>query len=215
MVQCLLSMKFKGLILDFDGTIVDSSAIFISCMNKLSGEFGYQKIEQSSELREKSAHELLTQHLGLSHQRLREWAGKFNALLKLNMRSAATFKGMKEVLRRLCLHYRVGIVTSNSEEVVRYILNRDGVGTVSFICSEAPILEKDRAIKELLSQQALVPDETIYIGDEVRDIDACRKVGIKIIAVCWGFNSRAALERKSPDYLVESPEELLKLLLCS
>ena len=87
--------------------------------------------------------------------------------------------------------------------------------STSFICSEAPILEKDRAIKELLSQQALAPDEMIYIGDEMRDVDACRKVGMKIIAVCWGFNSKAALERKSPDYLVESPEELLKLLLCS
>jgi len=49
----------------------------------------------------------------------------------------------------------------------------------------------------------------------VRDIDACWHAGIGIISVCWGFNSRAARERRIADYLVESPNALLSLLLPS
>ena len=199
--------------IDFDGTVVDSSPIFTACMNSLGGEFGYRKIEPGSGLRDKSAHEFLAKHLGLSHEQLLEWTDRFKVLLKLSMRSALPFKGMKEVLGRLCSHYRVGILISNSEEVVRYIMNRDGFRAVDFIYSDIPILEKDRALKELLLAEGLLPHETIYIGDEVRDIDACRSAGIKIISACWGFNSRVALEKRTPDYLVESPEELSNLLL--
>ena len=207
-------MKVKELVVDFDGTIVDSSPIFTDCMNRMSGEFGYVKIEPGSGLRDKSAHEFFTEHLGLSHEQLLEWTDRFKVLLKSSMRTALPFKGMKEVLERLCTYYRVGIFTSNSEEVVRYIMNRDGFGAVDFIYSEIPILEKDTYLKELLLAEGLSPHEMIYIGDEIRDIDACRNVGMKIISVCWGFNSRAALERRSPDYLVESPMELSNLLLC-
>jgi phosphoglycolate phosphatase len=51
----------------------------------------------------------------------------------------------------------------------------------------------------------------LSIGDEVRDIAAARKAGIAIAAVTWGYNSRAALERAHPDYLVTRPAELLQL----
>jgi phosphoglycolate phosphatase len=129
------------------------------------------------------------------------------------MRAAIPFKDMKEVLGRLSTCYRVGIFTSNSEEVVRYIMTRDDFRPVDFICSGIPILEKDKAFKELLLSEGLSPHEAIYVGDELRDIDACRHAGIRIISACWGFNSRAALERGTPDYLVKSPEELLSLLL--
>ncbi len=205
--------RYKELIVDFDGTIVDSSPIFTACMNQISGEFGYGKIKPGFGFRDKSAYDFFTERLGLSYERLLEWTDRFKVLLKQSMKTALPFKGMKEVLGQLCAHYRVGIFTSNSEEVVRFIMTRDDFRPVDFICSEIPILEKDRALKELLLSEDLSPQETIYIGDEVRDIDACRIVGIKIIAVCWGFNSRATLESKNPDYLVDSPEELSSLLL--
>lgn len=202
----------RVIILDFDGTIVDSFPIFISCVNMLSAEFGYQKMGSCSELREKTAREILNAQIGLSEPRLSEWVERFKALLQLNMREAATFGGMREVLTELYLHYRIGIVTSNTEEMVRHILKRDGI-EADFIFSEAPLYRKDKSFKEILCQQGLAPDETIYIGDEAKDVDACRKIGMKIIGVCWGFDSKDILERKSPDYLVESPEELLKLLV--
>jgi len=207
-------IKLKCLIFDFDGTIVDSGAIFVRCINELSGEYGYEKITPRPEIRGKTVDEFV-RRLGISRERFGEWGKEFITRLRSAMRSAVPFAGMKEVLNRLCMHYHTGILTSNSEQVVRGILNRYSLGAVDFIYPEVPILEKDKAIIELLDQQGLKPHDTIYIGDEMGDIEACRKVGLKIISVCWGFNTKASLERENPDYLVDSPENLSKLLLGS
>ena len=40
-------------IFDFDGTIADSFPVFVTCMNHLSREFGYEELEDSIELRQK------------------------------------------------------------------------------------------------------------------------------------------------------------------
>ena len=184
-------------------------------MNRLGDEFGYRRIDTGFSLRDKSAHDFFKEHLGLSNERLLQWTDRFKILLKSAMRTAVPFKDMKELLGRLSAYYRIRIFTSNSEEVVRYIMARYDFRPVDFIHSGIPILEKDKTLKELLLSEGLSLHETIYIGDEVRDIDACRHAGIRIISVCWGFNSKAALERRMPDYLAESPKELLSLLLPS
>jgi phosphoglycolate phosphatase len=205
-------MAGKGLIFDFDGTIIDSGPIFIACMNELGPEFGYDPVKAGGALREMSAHEVFTVRLGLSPGRLREWTAKFSGLLKVRMVFAPPFPGMKDALRALAAEWRIGILTSNSEEIVQSILGRHGFTPVDFVRSGVPILEKDRALGDLVQSRGLSPDRTIYVGDEVRDIDACRTVGIPVVSVTWGFNSRAALTRRGPDFLVDSPEELLHVL---
>ncbi|OPY76247.1 MAG: Pyrophosphatase PpaX [Syntrophorhabdus sp. PtaU1.Bin058] len=213
MVECAgVDMRWKNVILDFDGTLVDSQSIFVACANELSKTFGHGRIEPGSKPREKSTREVLIDVLGLLPEQVPLWVERFKDLLNRNMRSAATVKGMKEVLSALQKDYRLGIVTSNTEETVRHILARDDIGQVDFIWADAPALEKDSAIEGALAKHTLSPEETIYVGDDTGDIDACRKAGIKIIAVSWGFSSKAMLERKGPDYLVETPMQLLAVL---
>ena len=50
------------------------------------------------------------------------------------------------------------------------------------------------------------------MGDEIRDIDAAKKTGIKVIAVGWGFNSQEALAAQNPNFLIERPQELIEIM---
>ena len=207
------AMRWKNVIFDFDGTLVDSQSIFSSCINELGETFGYGPIEfGSEEYREKSTRAMLADVLGLVPEQVPYWTEKFKALLSRNMGKAFAFKGMGKVLSVLAkrLLDRGGDIERG--RVDDHILARDGIEKVDFIWADAPILAKDEAIEGLLADQALSPEETIYVGDEVRDIDACRKAGIKIISVSWGFNSKAVLRKKEPDYLVETPMQLLTIL---
>ena len=44
------------------------------------------------------------------------------------------------------------------------------------------------------------------------DIEAAQETGVHIAAVTWGYNSRSALEEAAPDYLFESPAQVLEFL---
>ena len=52
-----------------------------------------------------------------------------------------------------------------------------------------------------------------FVGDEVRDIEAGKKTRIKTIAVSWGYNTKDALARERPDYLIDSPLDLKTIVL--
>jgi phosphoglycolate phosphatase len=54
--------------------------------------------------------------------------------------------------------------------------------------------------------------EVIYVGDEDRDIIAAKKAKIKNIAVSWGYNSKNKLRQLNPDFLVNSPKEMVSYL---
>ncbi|MCR4313329.1 MAG: HAD hydrolase-like protein, partial [Candidatus Roizmanbacteria bacterium] len=54
--------------------------------------------------------------------------------------------------------------------------------------------------------------EVIYVGDEIRDVEACKKTGIKIIGVSWGLHTIEALEKAGVDYITKKPLEIFKIL---
>lgn len=155
----------KKLIVDFEATIVNSSPIFTARMNGVGDEFGYGRIDASFSLRDKSAHDFCNEHLGLSGERLLQWTDRFKVLLKSAMRTAVPFKDMKELLGRLSAYYRIRIFTSNSEEVVRYVMAKHDFRPVDFIHSGIPILEKDKALKVLLlSEGSFTTRNDLYRG---------------------------------------------------
>lgn len=65
---------------------------------------------------------------------------------------------------------------------------------------------------DLLRKYGIRPEETIYVGDETRDIEAARKTNIEIIAVSWGYNSKQLLEKQKPDFLIDKPRQLVDIL---
>jgi hypothetical protein len=69
--------------------------------------------------------------------------------------------------------------------------------------------------KENVQRYKLNPSEIIYVGDEDRDIIACQKVKIKNMAVCWGYNAENRLRAVAPDFIVNSPVEILNILVAN
>ena len=53
--------------------------------------------------------------------------------------------------------------------------------------------------------------ETVYVGDETRDVQAARFALIKVVSVTWGFNTKEILRKQRPYYLIDEPKQLLNL----
>lgn len=205
----------KVLIFDFDGTIADSFNAVLGIANRLADEFGYPStsLETAKHLKNLSSREIIRQ------SRVAFWQIPFllkrlRAELHHEIRHLHPIPGMKEALQTL--HQQgnyLGIVTSNSQENVTAFLETHGLSDLfDFISSGLTVLGKGRVIQAALRQYQLDPATVIYVGDETRDIEAARKIGISAIAVSWGYNSSQALANHHPDALIHRPEELIDVV---
>ena len=82
----------------------------------------------------------------------------------------------------------------------------------SFIYTERTLFSKDKALNKFIKRNNLIPEQVMYVGDETRDIEASKKINVKVVAVSWGFNSEEALARQNPDFLINKPSELVDLI---
>ena len=207
-------MKKSLLIFDFDGTIADTLVIAVKIVNELAGEFEFPQVnkEQFVELKHKSVPELM-RISGLSWFQLPLFVKRARNLFRKHLTLVPPILGMPEILFALQQRgYRMGILTSNTQEGVREFLDKNKLPVFEFIQAPDSIFGKSRVLRHILKKQRLEAEQVVMIGDEVRDIEAAQKVGVESIAVSWGFNSEQLLQSHRPNHLVRHPRDLLQLL---
>jgi phosphoglycolate phosphatase len=199
------------ILFDFDGTIADSYPVFLHCMNQLSNEFGYDRIEDSAQLRQKGMGRIISENMKLPKSALRSYADRLREEIKYRFHEIPLFAQVKSLIKQLLPANTIGIVSTNSRAIIRNTLEKEGLA-VHFLFTDIGLGQKAPALSRVIREHHIKCGRLVYVGDEGRDIEACRQVGVKIIAVTWGFEPRETLARAHPDYLVEDPSELLSLL---
>ncbi len=72
---------------------------------------------------------------------------------------------------------------------------------------------------KLLPTQKIIKDynlnleDTYFVGDSNHEIDVAKEIGIKSVAVTWGFTSENILKARNPDYVARNVQELENVLL--
>ncbi len=123
------------------------------------------------------------------------------------------FSGIKKLLKGLKNNnYQIGILSSNMQRNVNKFLRTKKLNFFDIVYCESNILGKDKTIKKMMRKYNLKPEEIIYVGDEIRDIEACKKVGVNMIGVSWGLHTIEALKKNGVDYIVKKPSEILKII---
>lgn len=74
------------------------------------------------------------------------------------------------------------------------------------------VLDKREKIHDILAENRLVPDETLFIGDMQHDIETSHHGGIHSCAVLTGYNTLEQLRGAKPDLIVEHLGELRRVL---
>ena len=99
-------------------------------------------------------------------------------------------------------------------------VHREHFAVQSAITGFGPFLEKPylnvwdkrEKIHEILEENGLAPDETLFIGDMQHDIETARHGGIHSCAVLTGYNTLDQLRAALPDLIVEHLRELREIL---
>lgn len=195
----------KWVLFDFDGTLVDSSEAFLHAWNAVAVKYHFKVAKK--------------EHIPLlMTYTMKERAAMYQfPLYKLpiilptmykvyrqNMQLVTVKPHMREVIAALKEEgYRLAVLSSNDATNIELFSRTHELDQFEEILTSSKIFGKDAVIKKFLKAHNLAVEDVLYVGDETRDIIACQKVGLPVIAVTWGFDARPLLERAKPSYIVE------------
>ncbi|HVX47822.1 MAG TPA: HAD-IA family hydrolase [Candidatus Saccharimonadales bacterium] len=200
-----------AIIFDFDGTIADS---FDYVAGFLAEEAGQTLDAAQAETLRGQSMASIGRQFGHSWPRLITLFFKGRRRMRRAIDRVKPFDGMPEVIEKLHAEgHELFIVTSNTVENVHKFLHHYELHKYFLeVYGGAGLLGKPRYLKKLLKEQNLDKDNALYIGDELRDVAAAESIGLRIIAVTWGFARSSDLEALEPTAMAEKPEDIIKIL---
>jgi len=206
-------MRKQIIIFDFDGTIANTLPVIKQIIIRLAYSFGFKTPteDQMDQYRSKQYKKIIKElQIPLYKIPFLLQAGRNK--MSNSIHHTNIFPGIKECIQRLINNkLTVGILTSNSKINVEIFLKKHHI-PIKIIHNELNLFGKDKALDRLIKQYKWDKNQVIYIGDEVRDIEACHTVGIDVIAVSWGFNQKELLEKFNPTVIVKHPNDIYKYL---
>ncbi len=207
-------MHKKVFIFDFDGTIADTRQHFFDIYNQLAQEFHCQPIDADTMHAYRSLPaKAILRSIKIPFLKIPAFIRRAKGEFTKNISSVQCFTGLPEALHTLRqIDIIMGIVSSNSYDNITQFLKNHNLMIFDFIHSTKNVLGKNVALNRVIKTNGWQKEKVIYIGDEIRDIIAAKRVGIKVASVCWGYNSEEALKIYKPDALIHDPSELLNLI---
>ena len=206
----------KGVIFDFDGTLVDTIAAVFDRFNSIAPSLELPPIDhdQLPLLRRMTSRQALRE-LGIPLHRVPALNIKLREEMSNIFPHLPLVPEMADCLREL--HARgvlLGVVTSNSRKNVLSCLKNNGVFDLfDFIHSTVTLFGKHLVLRHLIRKRKLGNMQLFYVGDETRDIDAAHKSGLPVIAASWGLHHPEFLDANKPERLAKSPRDICDFVL--
>jgi len=202
-------------IFDFDGTIADSFPVACDVILKHAEYLRCKQLSRTEilHLKEMNIREAL-KYIQMPFWRTAAFVRKLRKLGNARVDEVKIFPEWRSILNALKENRHViGIMSSNSHQTIERLLRKNNLYELfDFIHSGTALFGKKRQLKKIIAQRGFNQNNTYYIGDEVRDIEAAQANKIQAIAVSWGFNSINRLKLAKPEYLMENINQLKSLL---
>ena len=212
-------------LLDLDGTLVDSIPDLANSVNKTLVELSIPERELNS-IRtwvgngvEKLLHRSITNDIdGETEPELFKKAfPRFMEIYEENMcASTEAYPGVIEGINYLKEHdIKLGCVTNKSGAFVSPILEKIGLlDDMDVIVAGDTLAKKKPDPLPLLHAASVLeaqPNQSLMIGDSVSDVKAARAADFQIVCVSYGYNHDKDIRETNPDAVVDSLAELPQL----
>ena len=212
-------MRFRTVLFDFDGTLVDSAAMILESFRHASRTVLRRDFPDADLLATVGggAH-LRAQMLGLDADRASELMRVYREHNEPLHAQLQPCPGVLPVLERLRDEGRkLGIVTAKHHRTVQ--LAFDVLPLAPFfdvvVAAEDTHRHKPDPAPILLALERLgvSADESAYVGDAPFDVAAAKAAGVHAVAVTWGgMHARERVAAEEPDVFVGDAEELYAAL---
>lgn len=209
------TMSYRLAIFDFDGTLADTVTWFAGVVNHVADRYGFRHVEESDHqtLRGYAPRRLL-EALGVPLWKVPLIAYYLRTLLARDIDKISLFEGVDTVLHTLSREgVMLAVVSSNSRENVCQVLGPDNVALIETLSCGVSLFGKAAKLRGVLRRCGVSRGEAIYIGDEVRDIEAAHEAAVASGAVAWGYNTVEVLRAYAPNKIFNSVGDIVESIV--
>lgn len=210
----------KAIIFDFDETIIRSYKDHIDSFLITSKKFGCDiKKEEICKRLGKSAKGIINELLKLKKSEVSKFVEEkektYRKLVK--KRGIKTVKGIKSLLNFLkSKKMKIAICSSASLKNILLALKKTSLKNYFDVIIGLESVKRAKPHPEPLLKTAKAlnenPENCIYIGDSIYEMQAAKKVGIKTIGILTGFYNKKELKKSGADYVCKNLIEVKNLL---
>jgi 2-phosphoglycolate phosphatase len=208
----------RGIIFDFDGTLIDSYEPITASLNEVRQKFGQAAlgVDQVRDMVGHGLEHLIEKAIGREH--VPEGVSQFREHYAKICESRTTIlptvrQTLEELDRR---GYQMGIATNKPSYFARDILKAldiDHLFAEVLGPNDVARPKPDPEMLEIMmARLGLGTDEVVYVGDMLLDIEVARNAGVAVYAVPTGSATRETLVAGRPDRVVPKFSDLLTYL---
>ena len=211
----------KGIIFDLDGTTIDTlNELYIS-INQTLKNYGYPtKTKDEVRLGVGRGFRKLVETVvpeKLSEEKIAEIGRDYQESYTQNYLKSTVYPEMPELLRKLQDRGILLAVNSNKSDRFTKALIAKNYPDIRFTAvygrrEGVPLKPDPTTAKEIADLMGLKTEEVLYVGDSDVDMRTGINAGMKTAGCLWGFRDRKTLTEAGADFILEKPEDLLKLL---
>jgi len=199
----------KNIIFDWSGVIKDAFKSHLWVVNRIFKSHGLKEftLEELKNEWEEPFMIFFNKYLPdltLDEERIEYREGVLNK----DYPKSKPYPGIIELIRKFKENgYFIAVITSDLEDSVFPEIKEYGLENF-FSDIVFKVHDKTEAVKGLITKNFLKLDETIIVGDSNNEITAAHNLGIKSIAVTWGFAKEEKLIIAKPDFVAHDLKEL-------
>jgi phosphoglycolate phosphatase len=216
-------MKFKGVIFDLDGTLVDTLGDIGASMNRALRARGFPEL-QVKEYRGKIGWGIVRlAYLSLPEDKRDEETAKELAAesaryyAETPLAVSKPYPGIGEVIAELKRRkIKTAVLTNKPDSVAQLVIaGLFPSGSFDIVLGEKKGSKRKpdpSAVWEILLALGLTPRDTIFMGDSEIDIETALAADCHALAVSWGYRPREVLFKAGAQRVIDKPEDLLALV---
>lgn len=210
---------YSFVVFDLDGTLLNTLPDIAGAMNRVLKRNGLPgHPEESYKIFTGNGAKMLT---------LRALGGRGDLLNKVypeylseyaphSREMTRPYEGVPQMLKALQARGIQLIVYSNKDDsdtksVVSHYFADIPFARVVGSLPGVPLKPDPTALNRIMNELNLMPENGLYLGDTVMDMQCAKAARIYAVAALWGFQSEEVLQGEDPDRLIREPGEMLEI----
>lgn len=213
-------MKYKAIIWDMDGTLLDTLQDLHDGINHIltSNGYGERTFEETRCAVGNGIRRLVSLSVpgGEGTPDFERLFGEFKEYYsKHNQIKTVPYEGISEVLEELRKKgIKMAVVSNKIDSAVKELAVKF-YPQLDYALGELEGVPRKPApdmVEKALSELGVTKSEAVYIGDSEVDVETAKNAGLPCISVLWGFRKKEELLPHGAEVFVNKPCEIIKLI---